>query len=360
MKKKMCLLLVGLMLMSGLTIFADTSSNMPVPVLISEPVPVLISEPVEESVPFEVTQKDNQFTIILDENPSTGFMWTYDIADDNHVTFVDENYVNSEVEMPGAPGKKEITFAVNKEGISTITFLYKRSWEEGSAEELKILVYKISDKLIVEEDKVVHIMDGSIEVPETIDMFYKNEMIDSELKAKRINGITMVPLSPVLKAMGYSVKWVEETRSVEIFQGAQWTSVTIDKNAYFRNRMAPWALSTAPTIIEGRSYVPVEFIAEILGKAIQVENGNLKFADSEVVIHRGYVKEIAYDEIGTKTITLTTVKDSTDVMDEIVIHTSKAYTHYNKEFKEGDSINVVSSMIMTMSIPPQTSGYIVY
>ena len=60
------------------------------------------------------------------------------------------------------------------------------------------------------------------------------------------------------------------------------------------------------------------------------------------------------------TITIATTQGSADIMEQTVIHTSAAYTYYNKEVKKDEYIKVVSSMIMTMSIPGQTSGYVVY
>lgn len=357
MKKQLSLLLVGLLLLSGLSVFADTKVEA-VPIMISEPQPELYED--KEGVPFEVKQDGNEFTIILDANPSTGYAWVYAIADEAHVTFKNEEIIPAEVEMPGAPVKMAFTFEVKSKGISTIEFSYQRPWEGIAEKTLRILAYKTEDKLIVEEDQIVSIMDGAIEVNENVEMYYNDVLVESELKAKDINGKTMIPLSTVLNAMEYEVKWVPETRSIEIMKGAQWTSITIDKNMYFRNKMAPWTLSSAPVIVEGRTYVPVEFMVDILGKGLQVEDRNLKFNDNDFAIHQGFVKEITHDETGTMTITIEKVKGSEDMMDWTVIHTSKAYTHYQKEVIVGDSIKVVSSMMMTMSIPGQTSGYVVY
>jgi len=88
--------------------------------------------------------------------------------------------------------------------------------------------------------------------------------------------------------------------------------------------------------------------------------GNLTLNDNEMVTHSGYVKEINYDETGTMSITLTTDMESDDIMLQTIIHTSKAYTYINKEVVEGEFINIISSMIMTMSVPGQTSGYVIY
>jgi hypothetical protein len=79
-----------------------------------------------------------------------------------------------------------------------------------------------------------------------------------------------------------------------------------------------------------------------------------------MAIHSGYVKDIAYDETGTKTITIVPDLASNEMYEQTVIHTSSAYTYYNKEAVVGEFVNVICPPIMTMSIPAQTSGYIVY
>ena len=361
MKRKMSMFLAGLMLMSGVSSVSAQAvpENAVEAVAISAPIDTAVPELYEEtSVPFEVEQSGDQFKVILDENPSTGYVWSAKIKDEALITSKGENFVKADTDLIGAPGKKEFSFEINSDGVSTISFTKQRSGDENPVESLRLLAYKSGDKVIVEEDKVVSI-NNEVEAL-SADIYYNDVLIESEGGLKKIEGITMFPAADVLRTMGYNVEWKEDTRSVEISKGAQWTSITIGKNSYFKNKMAPIQLSAAPQIVDGSTYVPVEFLAEILGRGLTVDNGDLKLGDMEATIHSGYVKDIRHDETGTMTITVSRVKDSDDINDQVIIHTSKAYTYYNKEVKVGEHINVVSSMIMTMSIPPQTSGYVVY
>jgi hypothetical protein len=191
-------------------------------------------------------------------------------------------------------------------------------------------------------------------------VYYNDEIIESDVKTQVIDGVTMIPLRSTAEKMGYEVIWNDETRSVEIKQDAQWTSIKIDENAYFKNKMAPSQLSAAPVIVDSRTLVPAEFFSVILSKGLMIDEGNLKLNDNEMFIHSGYVKDINYDEAGNMSITLTTDMESDDIILQTIIHTSKEYTYFNKEVVEGEYINVVSSMIMTTSMPGQTSGYIIY
>jgi predicted secreted protein len=136
MKQKMSILLIGLMLMVGLPAFGM------VPAVINEPG----NEVSQESVPFEVTQDGDEFTIIIESNPSTGFAWAYKIEKEDHVSFVDESYIEQEAAF---------TFKVLGEGVSTITFTYAQPWVGEAEKTLNVLVYKTDDKLFVEEDHVV-------------------------------------------------------------------------------------------------------------------------------------------------------------------------------------------------------------
>ena len=362
MKRKMSMFLAGVMLISGVSSVSAQAipENTMEAVAISAPVDTAVPELYEKTAPFEVEQSKDQFKVILEENPSTGYVWSAKIKDEALITSRGENFVEADTELLGAPGKKEFSFEINSDGVSTISFTKNRAGEENPAESLRLLAYKSGDKVIVEEDKIVSIADEAQEETLSADIYYNDALIESKGGLKKVGGITMFPAADVLRAMGYNVEWKEETKSVEVSKGAQWTSITIGKNSYFKNKMAPIELSAAPQIVDGSTYVPVEFLAEILGRGLTVENGDLKLGDMEAQIHSGYVKDIRHDETGTMTITISKVKDSNDINDQIIIHTSKAYTYYNKEAKVGEHINVVCSMIMTMSIPPQTAGYVVY
>jgi predicted secreted protein len=354
MKKMISILLTGIMVFSCGVVFADKEANIIKPQCV-------INNLEKSSTKFNVSISGDEFKIDLKENPSTGYIWSYAIDDEEHVTFMDEKEIRPEIEIPGAGGNREFAFEINGDGVSTITFTLRQSWENEPLETLRVLVHKNGEEVFVQEDEIVNIIDGNNEeIYKNIKMTYNDKEIETELAPVKVDGVMMMPLSVVAKNMGYNVIWNGQTKAVEISKGSQWTSVTVGKNEYFRNKIAPQKLSSAPKIVENRMYVPVEFVVEVLGKGIRVEEGNLRFYDGEMAIHSGYVTHISYDETGAMTITISQVKDSTDPMDTVVIHTSYAYTYYNKTVEKGALIRVISPMMMTKSLPPQTSGHIVY
>ncbi len=344
--------------------------------------PVLISEEVKA---YEIDHDGSDvFTIIVEENGSTGYTWNYLIKKTDIVEFVSEEIIAPVEAMPGAPSTKRMTFKVLKDGVTSIQFDNARAFgDEDVAESFAILAYQNGETIIIEEDGVVTTQGTTDEVgvptlynEDAVPTLYDNavptlytvtetatyagEVINADVAVQVVDGITMVPLRATLEAMGYTVTWNNETRSVEIGQGAQWTSISIGKNAYFRNKMVPHELSSAPVIVNDRTLVPVEFFVDIIGKGLTVDSGQIQFVDFASPIHTGYIKEIRRDESGTTSLTLTTDMASDDISIQTIIHTSDAYTFYQKDVKEGDLVNAVSSMVMTMSIPGQTSAYVIY
>jgi len=190
---------------------------------------------------------------------------------------------------------------------------------------------------------------------------YLGDVVVSDVSAQKVEGIMMVPLRSTLEKIGYSVKWDPAEKVVEVSKGAQYTKVAIGKNYYIKNRMAPIELSYFPVIVDGRTMVPLEFYSVILSIGTVVENGNIEFSDEEPAIHSGYIAEIIESENGSMmSITISSVKGSQDPMDWTVLHTSSSTTYYNTDVEEGAFVNGMCSPIMTLSLPGQTSAYVIY
>lgn len=330
---------------------------------------------------FTTTQTGDLFTVTIEENPSTGYTWSYTINDETSVEFIKDAYQAAEGNLVGASGVHTFTFKVKSKGVSTISFEYKRAWEESSIESLEILVYKTDDALFIEEEKILTLNDAEVElvsdleddlynnlpttpgvtvqpiIKESTKVFFNEKVIDLDVEMQVIEGVTMMPLAQTLRSMGYTVKWDEVTQTVEINKNAQWTSVKIGENAYFKNKMAASPLSKAPMIIKNRTLVPMEFFSSILDLGIDLKSNQIEFNESPMGFYSGYVVSMQFDGNGQLTFALSDEKDGEE---SIVIHTSKDSTFYNKMMVEGTFVRVITSQVTTMSMPPQTSGYIVY
>ena len=73
--------------------------------------------------------------------------------------------------------------------------------------------------------------------------------------------VLMVPLRAVAEALGYTVNWEAETRSIYLNNVI---SLSIGKDYYTYARMAPITLGTAPEITDGLTFVPLSFFKEVM------------------------------------------------------------------------------------------------
>lgn len=95
-----------------------------------------------------------------------------------------------------------------------------------------------------------------------------------------IDGRTMVPIRPVAEALGYDVLWNESNREVQIFSKISEAFIywEIGKTAYRTNHECIIEAGCAPVIINGRTMVPIRFLAEGLSN-MKVEFVSQKYQD---------------------------------------------------------------------------------
>lgn len=89
----------------------------------------------EFSEDAKIEETDEEFsmtkTIWLKENPTTGYQWSYEIKDETIAVVEGDEYTpnNATEGMAGAGGVHAFRLSGLKEGQTTITFNYSRSWE---------------------------------------------------------------------------------------------------------------------------------------------------------------------------------------------------------------------------------------
>ncbi|MEN6390426.1 MAG: stalk domain-containing protein [Syntrophomonas sp.] len=91
--------------------------------------------------------------------------------------------------------------------------------------------------------------------------------LNSDVPAQIQNGRVMVPISSVFKALGAEVTWVSETQTI---LGKKYlTSMTLQvgqPHAIING--IDLALDSPPVIIDGRTLVPISFIARVMGAEV--------------------------------------------------------------------------------------------
>lgn len=232
-----------------------------------------------------------------------------------------------------------------------------------------------------------------------------NSSLESKFSSYIENNSIMVPLNDIASSLGFNVIWNQELSQIDINKGANFTSIKNNENRYFFSKMAPKKLSQAPKIINGTTYVPVEFFSDILRVNTQYDSknkilnlglndknvGNSTDIDKELITIDNETsdlnsKEFSKDEI-TRISNEETSKDSITIEGYIQnINTTERGTKMVQvgSFQKGvillvdgetkitdisgnkvdfdkltndTKIQAVHSMVMTMSIPGQTRAF---
>ncbi len=112
----------------------------------------------KESGNAERILSENEFTVTLAENPTTGFSWEYEIQDKSAVKLVDDLYVpsNTDKRIVGSGGMHSFTFACLKDCETSVLMTYRRPWKGGETAEKRLvrIKYKKDDNLSWELEKI--------------------------------------------------------------------------------------------------------------------------------------------------------------------------------------------------------------
>ncbi len=130
----------------------------------------------------------------------------------------------------------------------------KESEEENNILEKKIHIFKLSSKVIklFINNKIGYLNDKEIEL---------------ETPPIIIKGRTMVPLRFVVESFGGEVFWNSEDKSIKIKFEDKEIIMSVNSNISYINDKK-YTLDVSPTIINGRTVVPIRFIAETLNSYV--------------------------------------------------------------------------------------------
>lgn len=172
------------------------------------------------------------------------------------------------------------------------------------------------------------------------------------VKTEDVNGNVMIPLRQVAEGLGYTVTWVAESRAVELTRGPQFITMSIDVDSYAFSRRAPQELGAAPTLVGDLTYVPVNFVTDIIGGFYNTnEDGTAKIVLPNLA---------TVTEIGEGSIVVTD-----DFLGEVVVFVTEE-SQITKgldrriygldDLAEGTRIEIEYAPAMTASVPPQATA----
>jgi len=92
------------------------------------------------------------------------------------------------------------------------------------------------------------------------------------LRTTDAGDVVMVPLRAIAEALGYEVNWNGYLRSVQL--GAA-IHLWIGDNEVHVGRMVPIELPVAPILVDGLTFVPLEFFTTVLGYTVDILEGQV-------------------------------------------------------------------------------------
>lgn len=99
----------------------------------------------------------------------------------------------------------------------------------------------------------------------SIKIYIDGELIDFEGEPVLVEGTTLVPFRVLFQKLGYSVDWDSAERKVMARKAGQSIDLPVDgKNAVVNGQ--PLAMAVPPFILDGKTYVPLRFVAEQTGR----------------------------------------------------------------------------------------------
>ncbi len=207
----------------------------------------------------------------------------------------------------------------------------------------------------------------------------------TEAQTAVYNGLDYVPVRALAEAYGLSVEWTGETKTVVITNGGPiYITFSIGENGYTFAKTAPMKLSGAPILENGRTFIPADAAAELLGLEITESEGVIDFdvPDEEAVTEEiseeateeepsaeavGDEKEEQQDddEVISGTGVISEISDEEILFDdsekgevrltlggEVVIYDKDGNEISAEDLEVGENAEVVYGKAMTMSIPP--------
>lgn len=206
----------------------------------------------------------------------------------------------------------------------------------------------VSSTAMAEEAMLIAANPNNITVNGTV--LENAEMLEHE-------GTKMIPLRAVCEALGFEVNWNEEARRIELVNLPSYITLTPDEDGYTFAKTAPMKLGKAPVMKENRTYVPLNFVDEILHGSYNEDGGiNITWGVEEKTdnVSAVYIKEVTEEGFLIEDFYRGEVRLT--IGDETVIVDEEGNPVKAEDIDTSRELLVKYADIMTMSIPPLTNA----
>ena len=193
---------------------------------------------------------------------------------------------------------------------------------------------------------------GTMLISENYDTITVNGSVLEGSKVIEDDGTKMIPLRAICEALGFEVIWNDEARRIELVKLPAYITLTPDQDGYTFARTAPIQLGKAPILKDDRTYVPLNFIDEILQGSYDEEGGvNILWGVDTVGLESTvYVKEVTEEGFLVEDFYRGNIRIA--LSEETVIVDSEGNSVKKEDIDTSKELIIEYSDAMTMSLPP--------
>lgn len=190
-------------------------------------------------------------------------------------------------------------------------------------------------------------------VSETSTLFVNGNDTGAKLYVEE--NTVMLPLRALCEHLGFEVIWQEEAKRIELVKMPIYITCTPFEDGYTFSRTAPMMLGTAPKLINDRTYVPLNFIDEIL-------KGSYESREDDIYVSYGEetkLNAVSILEIKDNTITVEDEKRGEiilNVTEETIFEDEAGNTLKFEDITVDSNILVQYDEAMTLSLPAITNA----
>ena len=208
----------------------------------------------------------------------------------------------------------------------------------------------LSASIAMAESANDEVMLISARVPQ----LYVNDTLLENATVHTVDGNQFIPLRAICETLGFTVNWIEESRTIEIVDLPLYVTCSPDRDGYTFARTAPMLLGSAPLLIDDTTYVPLNFVDEIIKHELKSEDGNIYISTPvEKVEVSGEIVDLIYDE--NDVLVQIVTGDKEDPMQQLIYNLSEELSTKAAELglEVGITFKGVALPLQTMSIPAQ-------
>lgn len=187
------------------------------------------------------------------------------------------------------------------------------------------------------------------------DDIYINGALSQDHQIKVIENKKFIPLRAICEELGFDVEWQNESRTIIISSMPVYITCSPDRDGYTFAKTAPMMLGEAPRLINDLTYVPLNFIDEILLGSYEEKEDGVYILYGETAQNNtvsGVICEMIYED--DKLVQIA-IGDKDDVYSQKILNLSKELAAKAIELglEVGSQIVAEITDLQTMSIPPQ-------